>query len=128
MLTLNGLIHKATSGIGKHLESWRRYQHLWKQDKATSLDKFAAKNPTCVEFEEKLSKYSRVRRGTASAARTPCVWRNVLQIRLAERSNEFWIILKLQRAIFRRELMKHITLFIGGGFCQVVSCRNWLQT
>jgi dynein heavy chain len=80
MLTLNGFIHKATGGIGKHLESWRRYQHLWKQDKGTSLDKFAAKNPTCVEFEEKLSKYSRVRRRKAPAGRMPGIWKNLLQV------------------------------------------------
>lgn len=62
MLTLTGLVHKATAGVSKHVDGWRRYQHLWKQDKAATLDKFTAKQPTCVEFEEKLAKYSRVRR------------------------------------------------------------------
>lgn len=99
MLTLTGLIHKATSGIGKHLESWRRYQHLWKQDKATSLDKFAAKNPTCVEFEEKLSKYSRVREG-CSRHYSLLLGPRTAKSCLAERSKNFWTILKLQGAIF----------------------------
>ena len=55
--TLNHTIQKTLHAVSRHIEGWRRHQSLWKQDKASILDKFAAKNPSCGEYEEKLSKY-----------------------------------------------------------------------
>ncbi|GBG66225.1 hypothetical protein CBR_g57828 [Chara braunii] len=60
MLILNHMLHKAVSGVNRFIENWRKHQHLWKQDKTTILDKFAAKNPSCAEFEDRLSKYAKV--------------------------------------------------------------------
>jgi hypothetical protein len=60
MLTLNSILQKAIQGIHKHLENWRKYQHLWKQDRMAILSKFVAKNPTAAFFEKKLEKYFKV--------------------------------------------------------------------
>ncbi|KAL2608324.1 hypothetical protein R1flu_026897 [Riccia fluitans] len=60
MFTLNNSIQKASAGIYKHLENWRKYQHLWRQDKTLILSKFVARNPTCSFFEMKLAKYAKV--------------------------------------------------------------------
>ncbi|EFJ08822.1 hypothetical protein SELMODRAFT_131043 [Selaginella moellendorffii] len=60
MLTLNTCIDKVLTGAHKHLDHWRKFQHLWRQDKLTIIGKFASKNPTCAKFEEKLAKYYKV--------------------------------------------------------------------
>jgi len=59
MLTLNHSIQKTISGLNRYVESWRKHQTLWKQEKSAILEKFVAKGPSCAEFEEKLSKYTR---------------------------------------------------------------------
>lgn len=64
MLQLNQSIQKAISGVNKYAESWRRHQSLWKTDKNSVLDKFKARDPSTAQFEEKLSKYSKVCTGT----------------------------------------------------------------
>eukprot|EP00898_Chlorokybus_atmophyticus_P006649 jgi/Chlat1/6986/Chrsp56S00523 len=60
MLQLNHAIQKTISGINRYIENWRKYHHLWKQEKNVILERFAAKNPSCAEFEDKLSKYTKV--------------------------------------------------------------------
>ena len=59
-LTLNHTIQKTVSGVNRYMEGWKRHQFLWKQDKVSILDKFVAKVPTVEEFEEKLSKYTKM--------------------------------------------------------------------
>ena len=48
------------NGINRYADSWRRHQSLWKTDKGSVLDKFKAREPSNMAFEEKLSKYSKV--------------------------------------------------------------------
>ncbi|KAK3281453.1 hypothetical protein CYMTET_10756, partial [Cymbomonas tetramitiformis] len=60
MLALNHTIQKTIAGVNRFMESWRKQQHLWKQDKNSVLDKFAARIPSCGEFEEKLSRYKKL--------------------------------------------------------------------
>jgi len=61
MITLNNTIQKAVQGIQRHVENWRKYQHLWKQDKYTIINKFVSKSPPTSFFEKKLEKYKTVR-------------------------------------------------------------------
>ncbi len=61
MLHLNQSIQKAIGGVTKYADSWKRHQALWKTDKASVLDKFKARDPSAAQFEDKLSKYSKVR-------------------------------------------------------------------
>lgn len=39
---------------------WRKYRNLWIFDKDITCDKFAAKNPTVVAYDEKFLFYTRV--------------------------------------------------------------------
>ncbi|KAL0979348.1 hypothetical protein UPYG_G00183960 [Umbra pygmaea] len=49
------------SNAGQYLNYWKRYRHLWKQDKATVMEKFAGKRPSYVMYDEKLQFYARIR-------------------------------------------------------------------
>nr|AML30863.1 axonemal inner arm dynein heavy chain 7 [Marsilea vestita] len=60
MLILSNNINSAVTSVHKHLDVWRKYQHLWRQDKNVSLSKFVTQNPTLAKFEEKLAKYAKV--------------------------------------------------------------------
>jgi dynein heavy chain len=60
MLSLNHGIQKIISGVNRYVDGWRKHQGLWKQERGQILDKFAAKNPSCSEFEEKLAKYKKI--------------------------------------------------------------------
>ena len=57
MLTLNNAVQKTMGNVNRYIESWKKHSSLWKVDKNGVLDKFAAKNPTNAQFEEKLAKY-----------------------------------------------------------------------
>jgi hypothetical protein len=42
------------------MEKWKAYFKLWKRDDAVSkFEKFVQRQPTCVQFDEKLQYYSR---------------------------------------------------------------------
>lgn len=56
-------ITKCGQRVTRHLDAWRRYSDIWKTDKAVLLDKFKAKGPPCSAYEEKFSKFKKVRRG-----------------------------------------------------------------
>ncbi|XP_073386148.1 dynein-1-alpha heavy chain, flagellar inner arm I1 complex isoform X3 [Physcomitrium patens] len=60
ILTLNNMIQKAIQGIQKHLENWRKYQLLWKQDRVAIINKLISKAPPTLFFERKLEKYMRM--------------------------------------------------------------------
>lgn len=53
-------MHKLLNFLTKYLNRWKRYRPLWKLDKAIVLEKFAAKKPSCVAYDEKLQFYSRL--------------------------------------------------------------------
>lgn len=53
-------MHKLLTSLTKYLNRWKRYRPLWKLDKAIVLEKFAAKKPSCVIYDEKLQFYSRL--------------------------------------------------------------------
>eukprot|EP00069_Balaena_mysticetus_P013367 bmy_01484T0 len=53
-------IHRILINLMKYLQKWKRYRPLWKLDKAIVMEKFAAKKPPCVAYDEKLHFYSRI--------------------------------------------------------------------
>ncbi|KAG8146106.1 hypothetical protein E2320_012501 [Naja naja] len=53
-------MHKLLASLTKYLNRWKRYRPLWKLDKAIVMEKFAAKKPACVVFDEKLQFYMKV--------------------------------------------------------------------
>jgi dynein heavy chain len=59
---LNVTITKTFGGLNKWLDSWRKYRPLWKVDKVVTLEKFVQKKPTIVNYDEKLTFYSKLAR------------------------------------------------------------------
>lgn len=53
-------IHRILVNLMKYLQKWKRYRPLWKLDKAIVMEKFAAKRPPCVAYDEKLQFYSKI--------------------------------------------------------------------
>uniref|UniRef100_W5K6M6 Dynein axonemal heavy chain 10 n=1 Tax=Astyanax mexicanus TaxID=7994 RepID=W5K6M6_ASTMX len=46
--------------LGRYLGRWKRYHPLWNLDKSIMMEKFAAKKPACVTYDEKLKFYSNI--------------------------------------------------------------------
>uniref|UniRef100_UPI000FC45FB7 Dynein axonemal heavy chain 10 n=1 Tax=Bos taurus TaxID=9913 RepID=UPI000FC45FB7 len=53
-------VHRILVSLMKYLQKWKRYRPLWKLDKAIVMEKFAAKKPPCVAYDEKLQFYARI--------------------------------------------------------------------
>lgn len=53
-------VHRLLVNLMKYLQKWKRYRPLWKLDKAIVMEKFAAKKPPCVAYDEKLQFYSKI--------------------------------------------------------------------
>ncbi|XP_033076049.1 dynein heavy chain 10, axonemal [Trachypithecus francoisi] len=53
-------VHRILINLMKYLQKWKRYRPLWKLDKAIVMEKFAAKKPPCVAYDEKLQFYSKI--------------------------------------------------------------------
>ncbi|XP_058137242.1 dynein axonemal heavy chain 10 [Dasypus novemcinctus] len=53
-------IHRLLVSLMKYLQKWKRYRPLWKLDKTIVMEKFAAKKPPCVSYDEKLQFYSKI--------------------------------------------------------------------
>lgn len=63
-------IHRLLVNIMKYLQRWKRYRPLWKLDKSIVMEKFAAKKPPCVAYDEKLQFYAKI---AADVMRHPLV-------------------------------------------------------
>ncbi|KAG7265791.1 LOW QUALITY PROTEIN: hypothetical protein CRUP_036669 [Coryphaenoides rupestris] len=61
-MTVSQNIQRLLSSLGRYLSSWKRYCPLWKLDKAVAIEKFAAKKPTCVLYDDKLQLYAKIHR------------------------------------------------------------------
>ncbi|XP_006894689.1 PREDICTED: dynein heavy chain 10, axonemal [Elephantulus edwardii] len=53
-------MHRILINLMKFLQKWKRYRPLWKLDKAIVMEKFAARKPACVAYDEKLQFYSKI--------------------------------------------------------------------
>lgn len=53
-------VNRTFARLSKYLDSWKRFKPLWKMDKGPTLDKFAQKNPTVVDYDSKLLLYSKM--------------------------------------------------------------------
>ena len=53
-------VHRILVNLMKYLQKWKQYRPFWKLDKAIVMEKFAAKKPPCVAYEEKLQFYSSI--------------------------------------------------------------------
>ncbi|KAG8456021.1 hypothetical protein GDO86_001999 [Hymenochirus boettgeri] len=57
---INQNMHRILTSLTKYLNRWKRYRSLWKLDKAIAIEKFAARKPTCVSYDEKLQFYTKM--------------------------------------------------------------------
>ena len=48
--------------VQTYLATWKKYKNLWKFDKKNTCGKFLERNPSCVDFDEKLLIYSLLER------------------------------------------------------------------
>ncbi|KAJ3602265.1 hypothetical protein NHX12_030024 [Muraenolepis orangiensis] len=53
-------LQRLLGSLGRYLSSWKRYCPMWKLDKAVAMEKFAAKKPSCVLYDDKLQFYAKV--------------------------------------------------------------------
>uniref|UniRef100_A0A8C3GNJ8 Dynein axonemal heavy chain 10 n=1 Tax=Cairina moschata TaxID=8855 RepID=A0A8C3GNJ8_CAIMO len=53
-------VHKLLASLSKYLNQWKRYHLLWELNKDITVEKFAAKKPACVTFDEKLQFYMKI--------------------------------------------------------------------
>ncbi|NWJ04820.1 DYH10 protein, partial [Crypturellus undulatus] len=53
-------VHKLLAFLSNYLNRWKRYRLLWKLDKDIVMEKFAARKPACVIFDEKLQFYTKI--------------------------------------------------------------------
>ncbi|XP_072163343.1 dynein axonemal heavy chain 10-like [Diadema setosum] len=58
VVAVSNSMQKMLTNLTKYLSRWKRYRPLWKLDKTIMLEKFAAKKPTCVAYDDKLQFYS----------------------------------------------------------------------
>lgn len=60
MFILNEGVERSFQKIAKYLEMWKRYKPLWKMDKVPTLERFAQKGPSVVDYDTKLTLYSKL--------------------------------------------------------------------
>ncbi|KAJ3134855.1 Dynein heavy chain 10, axonemal [Physocladia obscura] len=57
---LNNTVSKTFVNLNRWLDTWRKYRPLWKVDKVVTLEKFALKKPSVVQYDDKISFYSKL--------------------------------------------------------------------
>ncbi|CAG9462277.1 unnamed protein product [Pedinophyceae sp. YPF-701] len=58
ILGLNHSINFTVTQVQKYIDSdWKAHQSLWKSDKNSALEKFAGKNPSTADFEDRMGRY-----------------------------------------------------------------------
>uniref|UniRef100_A0A8C9TU55 Dynein axonemal heavy chain 10 n=1 Tax=Scleropages formosus TaxID=113540 RepID=A0A8C9TU55_SCLFO len=57
-LAISQSMQRLLSAVARYLSRWKRYRPLWKLDRAIVMEKFAAKKPSCVAYDEKLQFYT----------------------------------------------------------------------
>ncbi len=68
MFILSEGVEKTFQKIHKYLDMWRRYKPLWKMDKVPTLERFAQKNPSIVDYDTKLTLYAKLGQEVESLA------------------------------------------------------------
>lgn len=58
LLKLQDTIRRLTDEVQKYLLRWKKYRVLWSYDKVGLCEKFAARNPTLLQYDEKFNYYS----------------------------------------------------------------------
>uniref|UniRef100_A0A8C4TE89 Dynein axonemal heavy chain 10 n=1 Tax=Erpetoichthys calabaricus TaxID=27687 RepID=A0A8C4TE89_ERPCA len=95
-VALSQSIHKVLMSITRYLNRWKRYRPLWKVDKAITMEKFAAKKPPCVSYDEKFQFYTKITQEVAQQPLTRvelCIQLNLEPLALTIQENaKAWVI------------------------------------
>nr|XP_057927446.1 dynein axonemal heavy chain 10-like isoform X3 [Doryrhamphus excisus] len=59
-LAVSQNIQQLLLSVDQLLNHWKQYQLLWEKDSATVSEKFAAKNPTCAMYDQRLQLYASI--------------------------------------------------------------------
>lgn len=60
LLTLSSIVNFMKKDCEAHREQFVKYDFLWKEDKAETIQKFLASNPTIADFEVEINRYESV--------------------------------------------------------------------
>ncbi|PNF33091.1 Dynein heavy chain 10, axonemal [Cryptotermes secundus] len=60
VLRVQDTAHRLVSEVQKYLKRWKKYKNLWSFDKNITCDRFSAKNPTLLQYDEKFVFYERL--------------------------------------------------------------------
>lgn len=63
-------MQRLLNGVSVYLKYWMNYRSLWNPDKAIILEKFAARKPSCVMYDDKFQFYTKL---SQEVARQPSV-------------------------------------------------------
>ncbi|KAG2470484.1 DYH10 protein, partial [Polypterus senegalus] len=95
-VALSQSIHKVLMSITRYLNRWKRYRPLWKVDKAITMEKFAAKKPPCVSYDEKFQFYTKITEEVAQQPLTRvelCIQLNLEPLALTIQENaKAWVM------------------------------------
>ncbi|XP_057687718.1 dynein axonemal heavy chain 10-like isoform X2 [Corythoichthys intestinalis] len=59
-LAVSQNIQQLLLSADQYLNHWKQYKPLWERDKATVCEKFAAKDPTCAMYDQRLQFYAHI--------------------------------------------------------------------
>lgn len=60
-IKLSKSVHHLLLSLDHYLNDWKHYRPLWEKNRAMVHEKFAAKNPACVMFDDKLQHLALIR-------------------------------------------------------------------
>lgn len=59
-MTVSQNIQRLLFSLERHLNHWKHYRPLWEKNKSIVNEKFAARKPTCVKYDDKLQYFARM--------------------------------------------------------------------
>lgn len=59
-MAVSQTVQRLLFSVDQYLNHWKRYRPLWEKNKTIVHEKFAAKNPSCVMYDEKLQHLSHI--------------------------------------------------------------------
>lgn len=60
-MTVSQNVQQLLIALDRHLNHWKRYRLLWEKNRAVVSEKFAARKPSCVMYDDKLQFYAGIR-------------------------------------------------------------------
>nr|XP_046467282.1 dynein axonemal heavy chain 10 [Neodiprion pinetum] len=60
IISVQDTAHRLSVELYRYVQKWRKYGNLWRYDKSQTCEKFAAKNPTLLQYDEKFTFYGAI--------------------------------------------------------------------